>query len=134
MKTIVDVEIVPTPETRVAPLELLEDFADVAPTWVYLEEESQFYAAEKQVPACVLRLVDQVGPQGIDFAFAAADQSLHSPLHLVLIASAAPDQVLNVELRHRIIERFLDAFRSYLQGQPHVADVRTMEAEVAESL
>jgi hypothetical protein len=123
METVVHLALASDPDARVTPLELLEDFADASPAWHYLEAESQHYAAEKGAPACVLRYRHDGDAFYLDFAFAATPDAPDA-IELVLIdpphGVGAPHGIgaLDLGLRHRVMDRFLDALRAYLAGRP----------------
>ena len=118
METVVHLALSSDPGAHVTPLELLEDFADDAPGWHYLEDESRHYAAAKAVPACVLRFRHDGDASFVDFAFAAGTPSDPRALELVLVDPPHGVGALDLDTRHRVVDRFLDALRAYLASRP----------------
>ncbi|PEN14201.1 hypothetical protein CRI94_03945 [Longibacter salinarum] len=118
MDTILRIALTPDATAKATPLELLEDFADATPGWHYLESESQHYAAEKGVEACVLRHQRGGQPRYVDLAFAATDPDKPYNLELVLVNAPDAENHLAPNDRQQIGRTFLTAMRNYLDARP----------------
>lgn len=125
MKPIVDVALAPRPAACVTPLELLEDFADSAPSWCFQEDDSQHYAAVRGVPGCILRTRRR--GLTVDLVFAALDAN--GALRLRLIDSDDGRTPLDPEMRVQVAAHFVEAFQRYLGGRSHLVEFRAVEAD-----
>ncbi len=121
------VEIAPTPEPVATPLELLEDFADAQPGWMFLEEDSGFYAQLKGAPACILRHVHASPELCLDLVFTAQSADDAAPLTLTLVAAAEEGRPELPERCEWIVDRFADAFSVYLRTRREPAVLRLPE-------
>lgn len=131
MKTIVDIEIVPTRDAAVTPCELLSDFADATPNWQYLDEETHHYRSIRGVASCLLRHLRLDPLAGaVDFAFAANEEGEQRPLSLVIIDIDDPSRAITLELRNEEVERFVREFEDYLSRRDGHARVRVSIEEV----
>lgn len=122
----VTVHLAPTSAAKVTPLELLEDFADAQPNWLFLEHETRHYAVEKGVAACVVRYASANGLRDADLVFAAEHLQEHTTTRLTLVAAAADHEELDPVEQQRIVDRFLDAFHGYLQRREGHVQLRVV--------
>lgn len=130
METVVHLAITPDEDAKLTPLELLEDFADASRGWYYLEGESKHYAAEKDVPACVLRHRRNGELSYVDLAFAATDPGNPHDIELVILDAPSPEYNLNLEERNQVVDTFIHHFREYLQGRPGHATLRVAKDDI----
>ena len=130
METVIHIALTPDPQAKVTPLEVLEDFADASRSWHYLEEESQHYGAEKDVPAGVLRHQRSDGPRYVDFAFASTDPGHLSDLELVLLDAPTPEAQLGLKERNAVIDAFLRDLRAYLHARPDHVTLRVDKEDI----
>ena len=129
---IVDVEIAPFRPAHVTPLELIEDFADVVPNWHFLEEDSLFYAAARGRNACVIRTWNAGRGGAIDFAFVQTGNDEPAILRLALLCPTNEVQPLQGAARSSCLQRFIDAFESYLTTSGASVSIRAVSAESTE--
>lgn len=109
-----EIEIAPTRAAYILPLEVLEDFADVSPTWFYLDEESHHYEAESGRPSCVLRHAPFNDHPEADFVFTALHTDAHSAVRLSLVHPTHNNGSFDVRERGALVDRFLDDFHQYI--------------------
>lgn len=122
---VVHVSLTPHEAAHVTPLELLEDFADAAPQWQFLEEASRHYARAKGVPACVLRHWLPEAGAFVDVAFAAsAPDEQPGALDLVLLDAPDAADPLPPDAQQAIVATLLSDLRAYLADRPEQATLR----------
>lgn len=113
MSTVIRLSLHPADDAKVEPLELLRDFADVKPSWSYLEEDSQHYSALKETPGLILRhRADRSRYVDLGFVETAPDT-------VQLVVLDRPDDApLSPDDRADLLDAFLDAIRDYLSERP----------------
>ena len=131
---IVDVEIAPLNPAQVTPLELVEDFADVAPGWHFLEEDSRLYEAVRGRPACVIRSCNRERSGTVDYAFAGHPGAGSLSLRLAILCPPDDVQPISGEGRSSCLELFLNAFQQYLQGRGELVRISPIAAREAEAV
>lgn len=122
------IEIQDEDALRVTLCELLEDFADAVPSWCYLEEDSHYYSLARGTSGCVLRTCGADDARIVDLAFADVSGRDES-MRLLVIASGDMQNTLDEETRTLVTERFIHAFRGYLQHRSHLLHVRPLNLE-----
>ncbi|WP_103020488.1 hypothetical protein [Salinibacter altiplanensis] len=114
MSTVVRLSLRPADDAKVAPLEMLRDFADVKTSWSYLEEDSQHYAKLKETPGLVLRhRADR--SQYVDLGFV---EAAPTTVQLAVLDRPGADAPLSPDERVDLLNAFLDAMRDYLSTRP----------------
>lgn len=103
-------------DAKVTPSEVLRDFSDATPGWVFLEEDSRHYSDVKDATSLVVR--HRVTPSTyIDLAFTGAVGD-DDTLGLAVQDPAASDAQLSGNERVKQIEVFLEAMHDYLDTRP----------------
>ena len=127
----VNVELLPSMQSHVTPLELLEDFADVAPEWVYLEEDSAEYAGLRGTAACIIRACQSGDGHATDYLF--ADVSGNSEtFRLVLVCDPETNETVKGDRRAELLAHFVRAFHAYLgDGASNVSVRRVQTSKTA---
>ncbi|ARA94830.1 MAG: hypothetical protein D6685_00955 [Bacteroidetes bacterium] len=130
-----DIEIAPAGALHILPMEVLEDFADVSPTWFYLDEDSFYYEAESGRPSCVLRHAAFDDHPAADFVFTARYPDPFSPARLSLVHPVDTDLSFDPLERVALVSQFLADFHRYVDrvGAPielHITE-RVLEDALA---
>jgi len=133
MKLMVDVIIAPVPPAQVTALELLEDFADWAVDWSYLEEDSARYSELRGIPGCVIRALEDGLGAFVEFVFVSTSRGGHPGTRLALVVPSATHEPLTGNLRSEWIRRFVTTFRGYLASRPHRVKLMPIELEEHET-
>lgn len=124
MSSVVRLALHPEEDAKVTPLEVLRDFADATSDWVYLEEDSRHYADVKGTPGLVIRRrIDPSTYVDLGFVGSASNPNV---VGLAVLDRPDSDTPLSGEERRALLDAFLDAMRSYLDGRP---DHVTLEVE-----
>lgn len=115
-------QLAPATPISVTPLELLEDFADSHREWSFLEDDSTHYSRVRGLPGCVLRYCDTSGCDDVELAFATVDPHGASAVRLLVIDAGTSQHMEDAE-HHAIVDRFLSAFRHYMNGREHLVAI-----------
>lgn len=127
MNSVVRLALRSAEDAKVTPSEVLRDFSDATPGWVFLEEDSRHYADVKDAASLVVR--HRIAPSTyVDLAFTGAVANKDT-LELAVQDPAASDTQLSGSERKKQIEAFLEAMRDYLDTRP---DHVTLEVEQRE--
>ena len=118
MNSVLRLSLHPTDDAKVAPLEVLRDFADVTASWSYLEEDSEHYSDLKDTPSLILR--HRADPSHyVDLGFV---ETAPDTVQLAVLDRPATDASLSSDARTDLLDTFLDAMRKYLGDRPeHVS-------------
>lgn len=122
MSSVVRLALHPEEDAKVTPLEVLRDFADATPGWVYLEEDSEHYAEIKDTPGIVLR--HRLDPSTfVDLGFVGSPIG-DDTIELAVLDRPGSDTPLSSEVQKALLDTFLAAMRDYLEDRPDHVTLR----------